>query len=234
MKTQHYADDGYIYENGKRTKKWFISKRGWNHYWEPATRDIIKLEALYQKLVKRETRRWDRISELLEEIYKQAPLYEDVVSESSKDYKRYRCGKRILHAVPLHSYEGDKNHLWLYEIGYTDIYMNGTKMLGCSFDWVETPKEQILPELGSALYHLEFHSKPYFLFPIKEVLEKRLHSYVRDKCDPPSMKYFSRTYNIKINDRTYWFEGMWNKYATRVEIKTLHWPENDTFFGEVK
>jgi len=229
MKMQRYADDGYVYEDEIKIKKYFLYKPGWNHYWEPATRNIIKLESLYHRLLKRTNRFNDKITELIAEIYEKAPLYEDVIDKDSKDYKKYYSKEKVVHAKPDHNKKGDK--IWLYQIAPNKYFNN---RLAYSYDWVDCSEEaMVYPELGNKLYYLDYHSRPKFVYSIKEILEERLHDYIRKECEPPLVTCLSRTYSIKINNRTYWFMASW-KNSHWLDVETLHWPESDTFFKEIK
>jgi len=63
-----FQTDGYVYNRGKKTRKWFATRPGWNHFWEQGA-DLHRVENLYAKLCMRYRRHVDRHVALTRDIF---------------------------------------------------------------------------------------------------------------------------------------------------------------------
>jgi hypothetical protein len=67
---EEFRDDGFVYRKGKRLRKWFRNKEGWNHFWPPVLDQLARIEALYFKSYQRFTRQQSHVCDILKKIFK--------------------------------------------------------------------------------------------------------------------------------------------------------------------
>lgn len=122
-----YENDGYIYLNGERVKKWL---RRYTEeqilLWPPHVTDIKYLYPIYVKVQKRRNEAWDKVSETVKEIE--------------------ATGNPIAHTKPTHKFKPLYGETWwVYRISN----------YGFGFDWIGEPEDKVNLELGDKLYKQE-------------------------------------------------------------------------------
>lgn len=197
-----YREDGWIYVNDKRIKKWFqriYPEHGSNTLiWLPVLKDIPKLEA-------RMWRMRERYNRYANEAWR--PAYNRVVEVKQA------------HAKP--TFHKDKGW-WLYT---SRIYQNDQYSIG--FDWVDEdePETIINQTIGQAYYDADHKLTQYghYLFCFRGVLEAAINKLLREGYPPKNM---GTTLRLIVNNRNYWYISCsypggnlyWNKVS---------WPDAD-------
>jgi len=198
-----FRDDGYVYRNNKKVRKWFSSMGDWEHFWHPVLNDIPRLESLYHRLMERNHRHWDVLWKHVEKI---------VSTVSPK--QRYNETVYIVHAQPYRTCNQAPGKCWVYYIhnlkGHPGKYSFG-------FDWVDIPEKFEHLEFGNMLYHLyvnasgAFRNKVYEVF--KRACEQHLFSFGRGE----KHKVFNE---FLVNGRKYIFHTQRSKYDLTYDVYT--------------
>jgi hypothetical protein len=193
-----FQEDGFVYRNGKRVRKWFIGRQDGAsitgfRVWEPHLNNAVWIETLAERVRASERRRWARIFEIVKEIH-------DNGGEA--------------HAEALHNaQEGDSETFWLYKTRFHDIGLGKGKQLTYSFQWVKAPKARILPKLGSRLYHLD-----HTLGSRRRLsVERILHEALQRKLPKLTKDMNGVIERVRINGREYHFriESTYSGYPER-------------------
>jgi len=178
-----YAEDGWIYVNGDRVKKWF---RKFEHItiWPPVLKDLVMLE-----------RRRSAIKEKVNNYYNNVwqPIFEEMVAAGQA------------HAIPTHKYQGGKCW-WLYT---SHVYQGKGYSIG--FDWVDEPAKRINHELGQRYYNMERKLHRYYGYAgmFHTILKQAIDEYLR-KNFPPEKDGI--TLKLILNGRIYWYTSYTTQY----------------------
>ena len=200
-----FADDYWVYNNGQKVRKWFVSTETIKRLWPPNLDDTNRLEALYERLSERMHVLWNKTI---------VPTMEKILAAGGH-----------AHAKPTHEYTGDKNMWWVYRVSRRE------ERLGFSFDWIDSPpKKKINHKLGEALYKADrYHtSLGYRLSIARDALDSSIQQKIRakiksSKIENPKDHYF----HVEVNGRSYWYT-MQRTYWGGYELKCLVWPESKT------
>lgn len=65
---EEFRQDGYVYSKKKRLRKWFAMREGWKHFWAPLENQLVRVEATYFKLVKRQEKLYSTLDKHIRAI----------------------------------------------------------------------------------------------------------------------------------------------------------------------
>jgi hypothetical protein len=200
-----FAKDGYIYQGGKRVRKYFSHMEGFEHFWKPVLEDLPRLESLYYKLVKRFRARWAKVEKVMEKIILQVPAS-----------KRHSVEVWQVHASPICQWQGK---IWLYSISKQE------GLYRFSWDWVDIPTEPICMDLGNELYALESICKGSFSYKVANVLNEGFQRFLESKRRSNLFKEseLDSKFEIQVNGRVYLYYLGFNDFGNN-EYKKLSWP----------
>ena len=195
-----FRNDGWVYNQGKRTRKWFgnvfMHGTDMGRIWEPKYLDIPTLEAKRWKMVQR-YRKWTQ------EVW--MPVW-DAVKQVGQ-----------AHAKVCHEYSGKCDPWWLYT-----FHDYG----GISMDWVSEPAEPLNLEIGQRYYYVERDAlqtmstrKSLFDAAFYRAMEKMLW---KEENKP---KTIGQTLKVQINNRLYWYITIINRHGV-LEWEFLARPED--------
>jgi len=193
-----FNKDSWIYVNGKKWRKWFITVGG-TRIWEPILYDIPKLENRYYSVKgKREY--------FIENKWK--PLVEKMLEAGGA------------HVKPVGNFDGEPSW-WLYKVR-SDGHTPPQRYV--SFDWVNTPEHPKNVDLGRTYYLLEQQLSRYgsYLYKFKRVLERAIEQYLENEHKISRDGVYIK---LNINDRLYWYRTVRERYNTIRWVK-LAWPED--------
>jgi hypothetical protein len=203
-----FRTDGYIYHEGKKLRKWFSSlgeaSPDSKYFWKPCLDNLARVESVLYRLSLRQVGAWQR----LEKLFKQIVSVSDPI-------QRYKQTTWVVHAKPTHCYDPseDKNY-WVFYLSDVDLY--GKPGFSYSNNWVQEPKEKILPELGQQFYHLSWYhrncctrmglARAILFEAIMKDMETK-HGLYGKKC---------RIVQYVINNRNYWLREVLNRCGVPV------------------
>jgi len=126
-----YSDDGYIYRDGKRARKYFAYRQGWKHFWSPVTKDLRRLERIVERLNQKLDAAWARHLKMWHEAW----------------------------AFPERAKRDGQPSAWFYEPRNNDymihyVYEDERDGLTHSFDWVGRDRNE--PPLNRPEFGVEF------------------------------------------------------------------------------
>lgn len=177
-------EDGYVYLNGKPVRKWHVRVCDCR-IWEPKLDDIPYLYRLYKKTKEANTKQWNRIAKIMEELW---------TLRTSK-----KATHVTAHAIPNHHFEWNKKSKpwWEYTI---DKRLNNA--LSFSFQWVdEKPKKIINHKLGQLLYEQE---RRWWDTCLKRSGKARTVFYEAMKKSLPKATE-NRVISLQFENDTFWF-----------------------------
>jgi hypothetical protein len=148
-----FEEDGWIYIDGKRIKKWFttISSDSWSgrtRIWEPILKDVASLEQRYQRMRERRNKFW---------YEKFVPAFKAVVE------------KQIAYAQPTRA----PGKWWKYYSGGESI----------GFDWLdEKPANPENLDIGQHYYEMDRRMMRYrrYFHKFRIALERAIGNILRD------------------------------------------------------
>lgn len=202
-----FGQDGYVYKDNKKIKKWFSHREGWNHFWEPTLRQIARIEHLYQKAVLKAQKRWDKLSEVLKLIA--GPFDRNYGDRCTAHF----CIKK----------EG-KTDWGYYDVGFNTEF----NCLSFSFNWLkEKPTPVMKLKLGNALFKTE-RDRSRWQYQLGGLLEDAIMNKLRTDFPNLTYKNSGEVFELMINCRKYLYVY---KFPERHSygFEKLAWPENKTY-----
>lgn len=199
-----FREDGWVYNDGKKVRKWFISlKDGYpRHIWEPKLDDVITLEAKYQKV-------HSKLKEFWANEYKQA--YEEMKKA------------KIAHAKPTHKFSPayDGVNWWLYKVSFYGGAYNERDDSSVRWDWVHEPEEPINLEIGQRYYDISRKNMRWcgYLGRFKAALEESIIRFLQKNAKPEDGKVV----DLVINGRRYIYLCVPTSYGF-LTFKKEAWP----------
>ena len=198
-----YKEDGWIYVDGKRVKKWFKQyypdMNNTVRLWPPVLDDLQKLETRYVNMI-------SRTNKFYNETYK--PLFN----------KLLQVGKA--HAEPIYNHKRD-GKWWLYKMkSHNDFdYI--------SFDWVDAPSKPLNHELGQQYYLTEHRLYKYYSYNAKfrGIMAVAIDRFLDKNCS--DRRKADAVLRLSINDRDYWYRCRFNQYGVLVWTKIVWTVESD-------
>lgn len=191
-----FAKDGYIYKGKKKLKKYFISREGWNHFWEPTLSQISRIEAAYQKASKRHTKRWKNLFKIVHKIV-----------QSGHAIERYGETRYIAHAFC------ETQKAWMAYACNNENY---------SFDWLDKkPKKVVNRKLGEQLNKMDRQlMKAGFRYKLEKLLDDAIvnmlwQSNKEMTKEPLRSNSLGAIFEVNINNQKYFYtfapsrHGMW-------------------------
>lgn len=220
MEGDTYREDGFVYHNDVRLRKWFAYRQGWNHYWEPIINQLSRLESLYYQLSLREQKKWKKISGILAEIV-----------ASDKTTSQWGEEKHCAHAKVSHTGNYHKPGWWVYWVS-PSTFVSGPGLC-FSFDWLDKePEEKINLELGQDLYRLSFRSGN-FIGRLDKLLDEAIIKHIRAIMPLPKFQADDDRYDVIINGRSYVYRARLNRYDYP-EITKVFWPGERVYTSKVE
>jgi hypothetical protein len=134
-----YQNDGWVYFNGERCRKWHIKYQG-VRVWEPHFNDLLYLYRLYKRTQQANQAQWQHIAKILHEIWESGPVKNNEV---------------IAHAQPTHNFTWNKDTKpwWVFKVHRE---LDGYEGLSFGFDWLDNkPKKLVNHYLGQRLFDAE-------------------------------------------------------------------------------
>jgi hypothetical protein len=194
--------DGWVYVEGKKTRRWFQSKRGIERLWEPHT--------AYMEISKLEASRWKRWNWVRE---RNKPHWNYIIRE----LLNFGGGVRGMRYAP-----GEKKE----HEAYWDCNPEGESY---SWGWVSDRNREFYKDFSfnqelfdSLLYADKIHDTNYRRYwVIKEYFELAIESYYHKFLSKTKEIGDARMILFKINEREYWFDFSKN-------IKRISYPEDTT------
>lgn len=193
-----YAEDGWVYVEGKKVRKWFQSYDRIT-IWGPVLDDVAALEARHWKV--------------LQYVRK---FYNETWLPARRELEKVKQA----HAKPTHRYTGNKGW-WLYKVREFDTNYQSYPI---SFDWVDEPKEKLNLEIGQKYYHIDQQLHRYYKYALlfRTVLRRAIDLYLFKNHKPLRDGI---TLQLNINDRIYWYASTMGQWA--VEWQKVAWPEDE-------
>lgn len=214
-----YAEDGFIYRDGIKIRKYWQWRDGWNHFWGPTVYQLSRVEAIYNKLWLRRAKHYEKLCKLIEETYGKAPFGKDVLPSNKLWTPKFKLAFAKLHS------EGGKLSILCYEIGE---HFRGE--IGAAIRWIDFEKDEVpdqqtidsLLSLGQPIHNLEFTQMPKWWSRIKSLFIEAIAVHL--KANHRNLE-LNQTFHIKINGRDYWgkLELVMDMF---VEVKIFSWPED--------
>jgi hypothetical protein len=206
-----FSDDGYVYDrSGRRLRKMWSYRNGWNHYWAPVVVDVARIEAVYHRL----QQRIDGSYSLRLDALHQA------IRDRKKSVRRYNERVWIAHVKPRYSTSspGYEAKWWQYNIEASP-YTPGK--WAQTLDWIDAPKKPVNVDLGEQLYQLDHVYGRTLLRRsslMADLLDDAIKKYIRRTFEPPAVRFEVVHFHLTINGRTYWYQRQGEK------IEKLAWP----------
>lgn len=196
-----YREDGYVYLEDKRIKKWYVSVSTFGNdiqVWEPSLDDVVALEARYWRV-------------------KQAGMYWYINFHQPLVKKIYDAGGHA-HAKILHS-ECDVPW-YLYDVGYREPYG-----LCVGFNWCDrVPESPVNLDLGQEYYQLDCYSRSVgqrswkFSRALMRAIDHYLAKRLPDKAGV--------ILKLSINGRNYFYRSELGRGGF-CSWEKLVWPPNE-------
>jgi hypothetical protein len=180
---EEFREDGYVYKDGVRLRKWFSYQRGWKYFWKPCLNNIPRLENVYHRLCLRSSRNWANIEKMMKHIRNVVP-------------KTVSHGENTFKVCSDYAYSrGGNTEYFQYS-----IYERGSY----SSDWVsseEYEKDKNV-SLGNEFHKLSrLHMRPA-RYDIGDVLSRAFEAYIHGNKILMSKKE-GTLIELHVNGRTY-------------------------------
>ena len=179
-----YDKDGWIYESGIKTRKWFhdiYSEQCGRSIkvWDPSL-DIVTIELRCKRMI-------DRKNKFRDEYYRPA-------------FKRL-MDVRQAHAKPTHKFSSDLKW-WLYHASEH----------GVGFKWVNEPEVVINHRLGQKFYELEKQFQRYggYVYMFESILAHLIEKKLLKEYKPERA---GTTMKLTINGRLFWYVAAQERYC---------------------
>lgn len=197
-----FRDDGYVYQGGKRVRKWFVSRgRGSKYFWEPCLNDIAHLETVLFRLKSRGDSYWKEAQRLFAQAKK-------VVKPKHEAW--------VFHVRPPKShceYVGNETG-WLQIRCNEDRFFSG---LSYSWRWLddEAPTKPLHVKWGQKFYEIFRKAETQFIRAslVRSYLLEAIQRDIQKKH--PGAKLELRIFKYTINGREYWLREESTRFGGR-------------------
>lgn len=218
-----FSNDGYVYDSsGRRLRKMWSYRKGWNHYWDQVVEDVARIEEVCHRLQQRIDKSY---SPRREALYR-------AIRDRKKSVKRYGERVWIAHVKPWNKHHKDSKDRWWQFNVYAGSHSD---CLAHTFDWVDPPKRPVNVDLGEQLYQLDYIYGRSLLgrsMLISDLLDEAIQKYIRRTFDPPTTQFEIVQFHLTINGRDYWYRGQVTMPDFWV-IEKQAWPRDRLFHATV-
>lgn len=210
-----FAADFWVYRNGVKHRKWFLSRHGIDRLWPPQLDRLEHLELVYRKLHTKQMAYYAKSNAFVtNEIFD---------GKASKDAEEKKV---ILYAEPTHDYTDkgtDKYRWWKYTVKTPG--WSGEHDWSYHFDWIDklpanVSKEAL--ELGQKLYAIEYTEARRMRRRFSTAfcyLDEAIKNKICKNCSLDMRK----KYRVTLNGRDYWYSMQGDRWP---ELKPLMFPED--------
>lgn len=220
---------------GLPNQKHLVRSDDWNNFWPGVVDQLARIERLYWQARKRSKLRWQRRVDLATDIYETAPLIQDVLPKTHRLMKSHLSGSKVVSAIPVHRGMPEERWLFHFSLPSEQEILHGITKISWGFEYckaAELPVNGIMPELGQKFYSLDRSLTHEWSPKLRVLLEKALLNYANQHLPPPAFLGHTRSYQLKINARTYFLRG-YREYADFTAYSIQGRPDADDFQATV-